>query len=116
MLRKNMKKAVSLVMMVILIVLAGMIASYVTFLATSQLGYGVKSLGSELAFYSSDSGIARGKQLAADSQDCSWIPDPPGYLQESYHVPAGGAQVINFKIYCTQVGQEINIDVLGNNE
>ena len=92
-----MKKGISLVVLVIFIIVAGVIGAFLAILISTEFQFGAQGFRSERAFYAADSGIARAKQLIKDNNytDCSWTP-----LQESYQVPSIGGITLSYTISC----------------
>ncbi|MCM8824175.1 MAG: hypothetical protein NC822_05840 [Candidatus Omnitrophica bacterium] len=105
-----MRKSEVLVMVVIFIAIAGIIGMFLAILLNIEFFSGAKTYRSELAFYTADSGVARAKQLAKSTQDCSFL-EGKEYLEESYHIPPTGRKTFSYKIYCTQSEDKIIITV-----
>jgi len=93
-----MHKSVTLVIVIIFLLIAGIISAFVAVILSTEFQFGLRSHRSEMTFYAADSGMARAKQLVKDHGGCSgWASGPP--LTESYTVGPNNQQ-FSYTINC----------------
>lgn len=102
MMAKRNRKAIALIVMVMFIAVGSLVAVLLSIMLTTEFSFATINYKAELVFFAADSAIARAEELVVENGDCSWIPDPPGYLEEEYSVPAGSDRTLYYKIYCTE--------------
>ena len=93
-----MRKSVTLVIVIIFLLIAGIISTFVALILSTEFQFGLRSQRSEMAFYAADSGMARAKQLVKDHDGCSgWVSGPP--LTDNFAVGPSNKQ-FSYTINC----------------